>query len=226
MTWPPHATEAPSPVAAGKRGENPAGLPHLANGEDSATAPERQNSDLLTEFAAYASAADTADFDNLIRAGVPEYVAWGSPALIGAAWVETWGDRWQPMDGGRRMLVTPVCAGYEPCELWPDDLLAWSIRSPERWFLRRGDVAILNVNEIARCETFEETLWIWRTPLDWMRGDRRGIVVLDWRGSDIWSWLVGVPAIAAQDEGLARRIERAMYSRPKGPRILHPQRTT
>jgi hypothetical protein len=94
------------------------------------------------------------------------------------------------------MVIQPVWAGPAPSIYQAvehpvlADLIAWHPEEPTRWWYRiRDPGAVLGADnlELAHCEHLPISFAT--TPLDWLRGDCRGAVLLDlcwshWRAED------------------------------------------
>ena len=70
------------------------------------------------------------------------------------------------------------------------DLIAWHPERPTRWCYRRGTPgAVLGADNLELAHVAELPISFAMTPLDWLRGDCRGAVLLEiceshWRAED------------------------------------------
>jgi hypothetical protein len=65
------------------------------------------------------------------------------------------------------------------------DLVAWSL-SPRRLASWQGAAALLGADEILAPRLMQEAaLWVHRTPLEWLKSDREGVVIIDPRRADL-----------------------------------------
>ncbi len=115
---------------------------------------------------------------------------------LGWARVSTTGRLFTPTDVGDVMIVQPVWAGPAPSIYQAvehpllDDLLAWHPEEPIRWHYRLGTPgAVLGSDHLALAHEQGWPICFATTPLDWLRGDCRGAVLLEvceahWRAGD------------------------------------------
>ncbi|MCH7833022.1 MAG: hypothetical protein IIC55_09155, partial [Proteobacteria bacterium] len=87
------------------------------------------------------------------------------------------------------------------------DIMAFEPSNPARWYLRLGNAVLLGLHN-ARLAVFEESpVMVHATPLDWLRADCAGVVVLDWK-ADLLSYLDGY-GILVDDDTTRRRLQQA-----------------
>ena len=118
--------------------------------------------------------------------GVPHEAAQRAGDL-GWARVSTIGGRcYSPSDAGDVMVIQPVWAGPAPSIYQAvehpvlADLIAWRPERPTRWSYRIGDPgAVLGGDNLEFAHIEELPISFAMTPLDWLRGDCRGAVLLD-----------------------------------------------
>jgi hypothetical protein len=119
----------------------------------------------------------------------------GVPATA-AAWVRSCEavmtpTRWKPeKDAGQRVLVTPA---YEQGRVV--DLVAWLPAAPERWFLRRGENAILGIESLQESIVFRKPVVVHATPFDWIMADQAGCCPLT---EDSMERFIGIEKIRAR----------------------------
>ena len=107
-----------------------------------------------------------------------------------AGWVYT------PSDAGDVAIIQPVWAGPAP-SIYQGvenpllaDLIAWRPEEPTRWSYRRGDrEAVLGADNLDLAHTEGWPICFATTPLDWLRGNCHGAVLLElcearWRAED------------------------------------------
>ena len=117
----------------------------------------------------------------------------------GLGWerVSTIGGRcYTPSTAGDVRVIMPVWAGQAPSIFQAVespvlvDLLAWRPDRPTRWWHRIGDPgAVLGIDNLELAHVEELPISFATTPLDWLRGDCRGAVLLEfceahWRAED------------------------------------------
>lgn len=108
---------------------------------------------------------------------------------------------------GQAHVVQPVVEG---CALV--DLVAWRVANPARWGLVNDLGWMLNADTCLASRWDGSHLWLRSTPLEWLRGDAVGGVVLDWDSPDL-CWLSGFEQIDCDSDMLAATLRRAL-SRP------------
>ncbi len=99
----------------------------------------------------------------------------------------TKGDRWELNTNAAPLIVLPLYDGPIPSIYWPVnepvlcDLIAWRPKEPEKWYYLTGDYPAFLGRIWAEEATFiHDTLNLFSTPLNWLRSDGNGSVVLDW----------------------------------------------
>ncbi len=107
----------------------------------------------------------------------------------GLTWsrVSTVGGRcYTPSPAGHVRVIMPVWAGPAPSIYQAvehpvlADLIAWHPDRPTRWWYRIGDPgAVLGADNLELAHAEELPISFATTPLDWLRGDCRGAVLLD-----------------------------------------------
>jgi hypothetical protein len=104
-------------------------------------------------------------------------------------------------------VVQPVAEGEELV-----DLVAWRVGSPMRWGLVTGLGWLLNADACFASRWDGDRLSLHATPLDWLRADADGGVVLDWTSPDL-CWLRGFDRIDCGNDMVAATLRKAL-SRP------------
>ena len=116
---------------------------------------------------------------------------------LGWARVSTIGGRcYTPSPAGEVKIIIPVWAGPAPSIYQAvehpvlADLIACHLERPTRWWYRIGDPgAVLGGDNLELAHVEELPISFAMTPLDWLRGDCRGAVLLElcearWRAED------------------------------------------
>ncbi|WP_022687178.1 hypothetical protein [Sphingomonas phyllosphaerae] len=109
---------------------------------------------------------------------------------------------------GKPHVIQPVVEG---CGLI--DLVAWRVGEPARWGLVSGLGWLLNADTCLGSRWDADKLTLHATPLDWLRADAHGGVVLDWHAPDL-AWLRSFSLIECGDALLAISVRRAL-SKPR-----------
>lgn len=109
---------------------------------------------------------------------------------------------------GKPHVIQPVVEGYGLI-----DLVAWRVGEPARWGLVNGTGWLLNADTCLGSRWDAENLTLHATPLDWLRADAQGGVVLDWHAPDLIS-LRGFSFIECGDTVLASSVRRVL-SKPR-----------
>ena len=106
-------------------------------------------------------------------------LGWGRISTIG-------GRCYSPSPAGDVMVIMPVWAGHAPSIYQAVehpvlfDLIAWHPDRPTRWWFRLGDPgALLGIDNLQLAHSEELPISFATTPLEWLRGDCRGAVLLD-----------------------------------------------
>lgn len=169
--------------------------------------------------ALYASAVATVrqcHLDRLVAVGV----APGTIARIGQSYpafgvfngVTERGGRFLAGEGPAH-VIQPVVDG---CELI--DLVAWRVGNPARWGLVNGIGWLLNADMCLGSRWDAHGLTLNATPLDWLRADAVGGVVLDWDAPDLLT-LRGFDRIDCGNDMLAGTLRRALTKPARLPTI-------
>lgn len=98
------------------------------------------------------------------------------------------------------------------------DLIAWRPAAPTRWGLRTGLGWLLNADTAFATRWDGEVLDLHATPLDWLRADAQGAVVVDWAASDLDS-LRSFECVRCGNDMLGRTLRRALDRPRRLPRI-------
>lgn len=119
-------------------------------------------------------------------------------------------------DEGKRSVVVPV--GFS-CGVWwdcIDDLVAFRLGEPQRWWTMVGDAPIIGADHIRQAALSRRPAELVETPLDWLRRGGKAACIIDW-DCDPRIELDGPPIINCASKKLAERLHRriAALLRPK-----------
>jgi hypothetical protein len=112
-----------------------------------------------------------------------------------------------PDPDGTPQLVVPVIEGGEMV-----DLVAFRSNNPGGLLLRNGLGTALGLERGIEPYTWQlpsEAVPLHKTPLDWLRARRAGVVIIDWLAPDLRD-LCGIPRIVCEDHALADRLRSAL----------------
>jgi len=108
----------------------------------------------------------------------------GSPAVAQGVTNKNY---WEINNNAAPLIVLPVYDGPVPSIYWPVDdpvlcdLVAWRQNDPHNWHFLVGDYpAFLGQFWADDAAFVHDNITLYSTPLDWLRGDGSGSVVLDW----------------------------------------------
>lgn len=172
--------------------------------------------DLEALYAAAVSAVSQCRLDRLRAIGVaPDTIArigMSYPAFgVLNGEMESCG-RFLPGEGAAH-VVQPVVEHQELI-----DLVAWRPGSPMRWGLVSGLGWLLNADSCFATRWDADRLRLHATPLDWLRADAMGGVVLDWDSPDL-TWLRGFAQIDCGNDMVAASLGRALNKPSYLPRL-------
>ena len=165
--------------------------------------------DLYDEFAAAVCNLSPPVITRLRSFDIPESVIFDLPLMIGLAKVQVFPSGfYEPNDDGENVVI--VAAGRPAGPTWGtlDDLIAFKLSDPGRWWCRRGEVQIIGSGNIRSEPVFPLTLY--DTPLSWLQASARGVCVIDWR-VDPERFLYAGP-IEAESPTLKARLRRRIQS--------------
>jgi hypothetical protein len=173
--------------------------------------------DLDREYRKALRRTELCDLGSLFAAGVPHSVIAGVMPALDTVTVE--GAFYQPDPEGGAAFIMPVRVErpitpetLNPAETIADgpiiDLLAMHPRSPARWALRRGAATWLGSCEPQFCGP--DIVPIRRTPLDWLRADCKGLVLLSRDRRDQYRVLSRLRAIVAEDNVYAVELREVL----------------
>ncbi|UQD98211.1 hypothetical protein [Bradyrhizobium japonicum] len=98
------------------------------------------------------------------------------------------------------------------------DIAAWQPET-ERLAVWRGDGFALGERQIHHPNPLAAGLQVFRSPLDWLRADRRGIVLV--RDQFARAVLADVPVLVAEDEHHRKKLQELFLF--SGPQIIVPE---
>lgn len=150
------------------------------------------------------------DFQALLSAGVKSgtLVRLMNDRAIGAVPIKVQDSLWRHVFRGDRAIVLRVDTPSGDLI----DAVAFRLENPRSFWLHEDLADSLGGDAILEAQTLEQPLRLHESPLEWLKSDMQGLVVLDWYGH----WLVnitGVPALQFDDKEFASRAY-ARLSRP------------
>lgn len=162
------------------------------------------------------------DFQALLRAGIPasaliDHHSRGNS--VGIAEIGIANGKWSPRFNGEEAFIVPVGDGDEIV-----DLVAFKLRSPRTFWPMTGAGMALGYEAIEEAEAQTHYLrndgcpedWLgseWsagaltvhESPFEWLRADRKGVVILSWQ--HYWPlYLGGIGGILASNRDFAMRL--------------------
>ncbi len=171
----------------------------------------------LSEFTAAVDTITEHDYAALVSLGVDLQTLHGSASVVGVveATVNDTAGTWQPTPGGRKLFAVP-CGERGPHNIgWRriDDLCAFDLNAPARFWLRHDAVNILNAVAVDRSIHYGEPLAVHDTPLSWLQHGANGCVIVRWADPHISVWLLGVRKVLADSFAGKKRLVDAMRDR-------------
>ena len=123
-----------------------------------------------------------------------------------------------------RGLYQPAEAAGEPCLLVPVtedgalvDLVAFPRSAPSDWLLRTGNGWALGLADSIGSHMWAEKVRLFDSPVDWVRGKRAGICVVDWESPEVRSLDV-LPRVICSPR-IGSLLRRALTRPPRLPQI-------
>lgn len=175
--------------------------------------------DLDLEWATARAEFAWADFDALLKAGVPKASLASALAadLLGAADIVPKSGLWQRLFRGERAVVIPVPTPAGELA----DLVAFSPGSPRSFWRMSGLGFLLGHESLERALHFGTPLAIRECPMDWLSAECDGAVILDW--SHYWpAYFGGLVALQFDDAQFARKTTSLMRRPLPVPPALVP----
>jgi hypothetical protein len=137
----------------------------------------------------------------------------GLPAEgFGVSFVEIDAHHYAPVAGGKPAIITPLFHDGELLDLVATGLQTRATRT------REGVATVLGQEWIDHAKETETTVRLFGDPIEWLRNNRRGAVVVDWRAAR--HALADVPGIACETEFLVAQVERTMRQPVSLPRFF------
>jgi hypothetical protein len=137
----------------------------------------------------------------------------GLPAEgFGVSFVEIDAHHYAPISGGKPAIIAPLFENGRLLDLVATGIEARSTRT------RAGIATVLGQEWIDRAKDTETTVRLFADPIEWLRNEGRGAVVVDWRAAR--HALADVPGIACETEFLAAQVERAMRQPASLPKLF------
>jgi hypothetical protein len=152
-------------------------------------------------------------YQYLLNAGISKgrLASLYADGFIGTDQITIKGGRWRRMFRGDEAILLPV---HAPSGLLAD-VVAFRLETPKSYWPMVGGQPMLGAENIERAAFDRAPLMVHECPLDWLRADCDGIVVLDWKA--YWPlWFDGVPALQIRDRTFAARAAAA-FGRPLEP---------
>ncbi len=165
--------------------------------------------DLFAEFVAAAGKLKAQHVARLEAAGVPRSAIYGGPMLCGAAPVSTSTDGlFEPAEEGRAAVIVPVGQRFTPWCGWEfmDDLCAFYLDQPSRWWLRCGTEAVLGLEALEDAYGRKAAPLLVGTPLDWLKAGGDAVCIVNWGAVDPRGLFVGFPVVNCTTPALERRL--------------------
>ena len=153
--------------------------------------------DIMREL--IAAQADVGTDTVLTKFGVSRDVT----PVCGIARVRSHGPFFEPDPNGEPAIILPVMDDGEVA-----DLVAVMPHRPGHWRVRLGACPLLGIDNTG---IWSEPLHVWRTPLDYLRAELEGVVVL--------SWPAALPLLRSCSEIIAEDVE---HGREIHRRLSHP----
>lgn len=143
-----------------------------------------------------------------------------SQPSIGAVRIEDMGGGlFQPSDTGEGACIVACCGPEDEWGNRPiNDLIAFHIASPDRWWWRTGEASLLGehmvVNDIG------EPVPVVATPADWLALAGHAICILDWSNtSPAWPALRSGPSLSFSDGALRQKVRDALVETARLPHM-------
>jgi len=171
-----------------------------------------------TSHAEAVASARREHFDHLEALGVPRETLWLGPAAFGFSTIEIDGEHYRPDASGFPAVIVPVSEIENGLLTGVVDLVAWRTSDPGKWWIRRGIAPVLGKESIERAAHYGEPLALHASPLDWLRANRQGAVVLNWNCC-LGFWLGGIDQIYTSLE-TAERLDSAFKATRRLPEIF------
>ena len=162
--------------------------------------------DLDREFALASDGVTPLLIERFQQMGISNRIIYGPRHYLGAARVVTASDGlFEFHDAGEIAIVVPEGEPEWPGWAWIDDLIAFKLDSPERWWRRRAEVDLLGTSNITPWRL--SPLTIHDTPLSWLQAGADGVAIVDW-GLDPIARLGGAGHLEAETWALKHRLKR------------------
>jgi hypothetical protein len=124
---------------------------------------------------------------------------------------------WSPSEGdGIRAAIIQIYDPDPPYALI--DAVAWSLKDPRRWWLRRGLVPLLGVTDLRKCWWENKPVTLLPTPEDWVlyQGTDPIVVILQW-DADLRSIFWRVPEVRCATTALDTLLRRRLAEQAAPP---------
>lgn len=144
------------------------------------------------------------EYTALLHAGVraPLIMALMKDHAIGADDIAVRDGRWERRFQGERAILLDA----------DGDTVAFRLQAPRAFWRAHGSALLLGRDALERAAFLGTPLWVYETPLDWLRADCDGVVILDW--VHYWPiYLGGLATLRTKDVAFGQRL-RAMLEHP------------
>lgn len=161
--------------------------------------------DLETAWAEARRSLAWADYKALLNAGVPKTFLARAMAekCLGVDDIAVKNGLWMRRFRGERAIVIPEMS-QATGQL--TNLVAFHSETPRSfWRMLDGGAPFLGPDAIERAEHFNEPLMVHETPIEWLRAECEGVVILDW--NHYWPlYLGGVKQVRTASIEFGRRL--------------------
>ena len=170
---------------------------------------------LFSEYATTVRRIEGRHLLDLMSLGAP-WGFWDNCGAPGVASIRALGEgRFDLSENGCSVVILPVydseTPAWAPLERRFDgllDLLAFEPTRPDCWWLRRGQAVLLGSIYLPLVLDEGCALPLYSNPLNWLRADGEGVVVLDWEMAP--ALLCDVGEFLVEDVATGNRIEAAL----------------
>jgi hypothetical protein len=140
----------------------------------------------------------------------------GLPVSTGPVWgvsfVEIAPHNYAPGAGGKPAIIVPLFVDGELHDLVATGLATRQTRT------REGIATVLGREWIECAKIYETAVRLFGDPIEWLRNECRGAVVVDWRAARYE--LADLPGIVCENELVAKRVDRALRQPSRLPQLF------
>lgn len=159
-----------------------------------------------------------ADYSALL-AHVPKAFLAGAMAadMLGADDIAVKDGRWERRFRGERAIVLPVFGATGDIV----DLVAFRTEAPKSFWTFGAGAPMLGFEELERAHHFGEPLAVHETPLEWLKAESTGIVILDW--THYWpAYFGGIAKITTTNYAFGLRLTQMLENPLPTPEVMVP----